>query len=198
MRKIDDRANAAELTSDDPHVPRGILMMERDTGKMKLGPGDWTELPYWPPASNGVTEYKRLKSAFSTSSTSLVDVTGMNFSVVADGIYVFEYYLWHFAAATTTGVEFSIDVPASPTSVLFANVHPLTASTVQFFAGDATDEVDSVATSVATGTPGALATVTGFLDNGTTAGDIQLRVSAEVAASITVMAGSWGRATRIA
>lgn len=47
MAQIDDSARATELTSANPFVPTGVLMMERDTGKTKLGPGFWNDLQYW-------------------------------------------------------------------------------------------------------------------------------------------------------
>jgi hypothetical protein len=50
MAKIDDRGlTAAELTTQDPVVPFGVIIIEKDTGKGKLGNGGatWTDLPYW-------------------------------------------------------------------------------------------------------------------------------------------------------
>lgn len=46
-----DSETAAKLAADNPVVPRGLLIVEKDTGMAKLGDGAtrWNSLGYWSP-----------------------------------------------------------------------------------------------------------------------------------------------------
>lgn len=63
-------------------------------------------------------------NAHATANT-LQDISGLWFDVVPGGIYEFEFDLVYTSAATTTGSRWSINGPASPTSLIYDSTYQL-------------------------------------------------------------------------
>ena len=140
---------------------------------------------------------KRLDADLSPfTSTTLADVTGIYFPLLANTQYKFEFSFVFASAATTTGIKLSLTCPASPT-YLDANVWiPRAAdgagamwngtikASGDAVVSDAVEEASVVYEAVVRGT----------IINGATAGNLQLQAATEVAASgITPKAGTSGR-----
>lgn len=131
------------------------------------------------------------------SATTLADVTDLVFPVVAQGIYAFEFNLFAVAAATTTGLVIAMNGPGSPDHLRYAYDAP-TSGTAEFNAGATAYETALVSTGVKSTTEPCVHRIVGFLDNGATAGNLQLRMRSEVASSnATIQRGSWGRIVRL-
>lgn len=132
-------------------------------------------------------------SAF--TSTTLADVTGMAFSLLASVRYGFRFKLLFSSAATTTGLKVSLSWPASPTVVTANAKIPFAADgSAAFWFGTITGIADPV---ISTGVEAAgtiyEAIVEGTIVNGVNAGLLQLTAATEVAASgITPKQGSSG------
>lgn len=132
------------------------------------------------------------------SNTTLADVTDMSWSVVAGGEYVFEFYLWHVSAATTTGLVVSMNGPTIGAGVLLYMYHGITSVTGTFHGGSAVYEQVQVNTGTPSTTVPFMSTVHGYLLNGATGGTLQLRMRSEISASnATIKQGSWGRLVRL-
>lgn len=118
---------------------------------------------------------------------------GVNVPAPASRVVHFEFCGSYSVAATTTGVGFGIDIPASATILAIAQV--VTGSTgtdlmhQQILNADDTFTIptDMAATS-------GFFMVKGKVVNSTTAGDIQLRVDTDAAAAVTIQKGvtRWG------
>lgn len=156
---------------------------------------------------------KQLQSDQSNSTTTPTEVTGLSL-VLDPGTYLFEYYLIYQAAATTTGVRFSVNhsgtVTAFVASVRWNDVSA-TASTA------APDQDQILATGAVVGSFAARAKSTAgwgttvSVDSAaanmmmiiegimvvTVSGEIELWHGSEVAAASTVKAGSALRVTKI-
>lgn len=126
--------------------------------------------------------------ADSTAATNS-DITNLNFPVAAGRMYYFKAYIPYTSAATTTGAEFGVDTPASPTFLTYTVTYASTA-TAQEFTNTVTDDGGVVATATAVAA-GNLATVEGFCKP-SAAGQMQFRMDSEVGASaVTVKAGAF-------
>ena len=118
-------------------------------------------------------------------------VTGMNFPVAAGRVYYFEFNVALTVAATNTGVELAVDIPAATWSAINAQMPSIAAvGTDNVQAGTVTDDVGPIATdtAVAAGTHGK---IWGFVKP-SAAGEVQLRIDQDAAAAVTVKAGSFG------
>lgn len=132
-----------------------------------------------------------------SASTTLADVTGLAFSVVAGVTYKFEFSLIYRSAATTTGIKIGLTCPASPT-YLAANVSIFgraadAAGTAVFFGTIKASGDSVVSDTVEEASVDYEAIVRGTLVN-VTDGSLQLQWATEVGASgVTPKAGSAGR-----
>lgn len=170
--------------------------------KVNLAPGEaleyiegigWFEIA---PSAEQV-QYARKSSQQTHGATSFTDVTGLGFAVSANRVYEFEWDLIFRSAATTTGIGFAVNGPASPTSVqggvLVMGVRG--AATAGAFGGFGFAAYDSPNASTiaveATGTD-YVARVSCLIEVGGTAGTVIPRVRAEVAANVTIEVGSYG------
>lgn len=79
-------------------------------------------------ALNVVALTADVTNSHATANT-MIDVTGLSFSVVAGEIYWFRFTIPYTAAATSTGSRWSIDGPASPTLLHYNSRWTLTATT---------------------------------------------------------------------
>jgi len=142
----------------------------------------------------------------STSSTTPSEATSMSLSLPV-GTYAFQYYLRYQAAATTTGIRFSVNFTGTVTAFV-ANLHfcdtqatGATAAATQAGAGGA-GQVFTVMAARAKSTAGWGTSVSVDAANSdlmiridgvmvvTVAGDIELYHGSEVAAATTLKAGS--------
>ena len=131
------------------------------------------------------------------ATTTLTNSTDLKFDVRANTDYLFEFFLIHQSAASTTGLKVAVTVPASPTYVAYRTEISVTDS------ANGTDNVESQTFTASAGTHTAanqigaaansLAIVKGVLSNGTTAGKLQLQFAGDAAANITLKKGSYGR-----
>lgn len=128
-----------------------------------------------------------------STATSNTDITGLAFPVTSGRMYWFKAAIPYTAAATTTGAEFGVDTPASPTFLsvrteIAAATGP--SATAQQVQNTATDDGGSPASDSAT-TAGNLAIVEGFV-RPSASGSVQFRMDTEVGSSaITVKAGAF-------
>jgi hypothetical protein len=143
------------------------------------------------------------KSADQASTvTALADVTDLQWAILASAVYEFEIFLAFQTAAGTTGINLSMNGPASPTDVHWMTEVMVTGvqSTdgVETKAHNAYDDAHLTANIDAANTNRS-AVIRGYLRNGANAGTLTLRLATEVAASAaTIKQGSWGRLRRIA
>jgi hypothetical protein len=129
------------------------------------------------------------------SATALADATGLSFAVVAGQVYRFQFWVIFQSAALTTGIQLSVNAPAS--SALAYNVAIPISATAQVLGFRRAVNVASVGTGVDAITANLLATVEGIIAP-TASGTLQLRYSSEIAASaVTIKAQSCGELTTL-
>lgn len=120
----------------------------------------------------------------------IADVTGLSFSVTAGETYFFCFNIQYTAAATTTGSRFSVNGPASPTSLRYMSTYSLTTTTQTTNHGLTAYDTPSAsnATSAATGANNAK--IEGFITPSVD-GTVIARFASEVSSSaIVARAGS--------
>jgi hypothetical protein len=136
----------------------------------------------------------RLGADVTSNSTTLANVTGLALPVSASTAYTFSFYVLYQSAATTTGIGLSVTTPSGSISYTVAIPGAAADGLSALWTGWGTftdDPVISTATP-ATGTT-YVAHVYGVVHTGAGAGNLQLRLRSEVAAStVTVKADSWG------
>lgn len=117
-------------------------------------------------------------------------VTGATVPCPASRVVEFEFRGVFTVAATTTGVGFGVDIPASATLVGACRVQVSTsAGTDAVWEGMLTaDDTFNIPGDIAA-TAGNLFTVHGTVVNSTNAGEIQLRVDTDAAAAATIKKG---------
>jgi hypothetical protein len=133
----------------------------------------------------GEVTIARLSARRTNATTSFADVTDLGWSILANTNYVFHFYLQFWTNATTTGIRFAINGPASPTALRFGGSHP-TASP----GSDAVNHASGIVTAYDTpiratasgpGFADSFAHLHGIIRNGANAGTLQLRFASEVA-----------------
>lgn len=132
----------------------------------------------------------KLPADVSNSTITLSDATGLSFQAAANTDYEFEFLVLFTTAAITTGLALALNGPGTPT-LLGARIEvPISAST-QVMRYTSTYNVEALGTGVDVANAARLASITGILRNGTTAGPVVARFRSEVAASaVVVKAGS--------
>lgn len=136
-----------------------------------------------------------------TTSTSLVDITGLSLPMAANADYYFEFFIPYTSGATTNGLGLSVNGPTGLVWIAGEAHIPFGADGgSSTWHGNITAYEDQV---LATGTPAVspavhFARISGIIRNGTTPGDLKARFRAEVgSSSLTIKQGAWGRLTRI-
>jgi hypothetical protein len=136
-------------------------------------------------------------STSTNSTTSFADVTGMSFPMMANTIYQFHFDIIFQTAATTTGIGFGVNGPASPTYVLVRTEIPTSLTAVTQGMQRAYDTGTS-STAIDTINVNCYAKCYGYVSNGANAGNLLLRFKSEVGTSqVSIMAGTMGRLWRI-
>lgn len=130
---------------------------------------------------------------FTTSSTALVDLTGLNFSVAASTAYRFEFYIPYQTNSVGVGILLSINGPASPTRIVFdTDIQTTTLKTFATEAGRAYD-AGSTTAGVDTANADSPSILRGMLLNGINAGTLQVRfASSSGIGSVKAMTGACG------
>jgi hypothetical protein len=141
----------------------------------------------------------RQQSDMTTPAAAAQVNTELVFPFVAAGVYWVEFMALCRSAAATTGYAFSLDVDVAVTHVALMHAHVL-ANTGTVTGGQSRG--DDARTGVSSGVDTANQTVpvtgSGLLVAGAAAGNARLRFGPEVAAAVTLLAGSSMRVTRVA
>lgn len=127
---------------------------------------------------------------FLRSSNTLADVTGLGFSVEASSDYAFEFHVPWSSAAGTTGINLSINGPASPAYIHFERRIQTTTKIqedwqIAYDAGGASPDYDNSGNQY-------WAMLKGKLMNGSNAGTLIVRAASEVNGSQIIV---WQRAS---
>jgi len=149
----------------------------------------------------GGSQAKRKTADQAHALIALADITDLTFAVEANARYALTATLIYQSLLATTGIGFSVNGPASPTSVALgvrivgvraaATAGAVTSYPITAYAGGITSiAVEAASTDY-------IANMDGLFENGATAGTFALQVRAEVAASLTVRAGSTAVLTRL-
>jgi len=139
-----------------------------------------------------------LASTQSTTSTSLVDCTGLSVAVAANATYQIEGFILFQSTSLTNGIGMSLNGPASPTSIAFNITIARTVSSNAVSNAKAYDEFTPT-TDVAVINTTYFAAINGTLVNGANAGNLQMRFASETgAATARIVAGSSLRLKKIA
>lgn len=137
----------------------------------------------------------RLTGDQTSSVTALANVTDLTFPTLASTDYEFRCTLVFQSAATTTGIKIAWNGPASPTSITGTFSGMGTAAGA--WGGSVTRAYDTTVPANGTATTetinvNTIGVFTGIFRNGTTAGNLVLRLASEIAASqVTLKAGSY-------
>jgi hypothetical protein len=110
MAQFDNSFTAAELTSLNPFIPTGVFMVERDTGKTKLGTGtQWSTRPYW----NDAVLTTEAIAASAATLVARVTSTTTALEDVGAAINTADKYAGKLVWNTTTGVLLCADGAAA-------------------------------------------------------------------------------------
>ena len=129
--------------------------------------------------------------AYSTAAT-FADVTGLTLALKSGKKYLFETHLYHISGATTTGAQFAVNIGAAPTQLVVATFSGVTNSVTAgaLSIGSATAR-DTAVTAQTTGSANITLTIMSGMIIPSADGTFAIRATAEVAATMTVKAGSW-------
>lgn len=130
------------------------------------------------------------------SANTIADVTGLSFAVTSGKKYWFRFTIPYTAAATTTGSRWSINGPATPTTLNYRSLYTIDATTATTNYATAYDTpASSNASSL---TAGNLAIIEGFIVPSAD-GTVIARFASEVSSSaITALAGAMVEYRRVA
>lgn len=139
----------------------------------------------------------RLSSTQSTSSTSLVDCTGLSVSVEAGATYQIEGFILFQSTAITNGISLSLNGPAAPTEFAANIVASRTQTASSNNNINAYDQTTNSADVIAANTT-QFALINGAMVNGANAGDLIVRFASEAGTqTVSIMAGSSLRLRKI-
>lgn len=148
-------------------------------GQVPLASGVSGTLPF---ANGGRSAYTaRLSAAVTAMGTSYADVTGLEVAIGAGETWEFEWVLLMTSDATTTGIDVSMNGPASPTSLSYVATVWTTTTATQSSLRTGYD-FDS-AVSASAGTANRASSVKGVIVNGANAGNIVARAKREAVGS---------------
>lgn len=124
------------------------------------------------------------------TANTIADVTGLSFAVTAGNTYWFRFFIMYTAAATTTGSRWSINGPASPTSLLFKSEYSLTTTSRTINEGLSAYDTPAASSASSAATGSNCAWVEGFIKPSAN-GTVIARLASEVSSSaIVAKAGS--------
>ncbi len=144
-------------------------------------------------AAGSVAVLKRNSSNLTTSSTTLVNATGLSFSIAANEIWSLDFEL-SCNAASAGGMAFGITIPSGAT--IEANSMGVRASVNNYQCDRITSSGSPTLVQYAKANDGPVR-ITGLVVNGSTAGTVQLQfLSGSSGSSVTIYANSYGLANR--
>jgi len=139
-----------------------------------------------------------LGSTQSTTSTTLVDCTGLSVSVAANSTYQIEGFILFQSTNATNGVGVSLNGPASPTEIAF-NIQLARTALINFNSNAKAYDEFTAMVDVAAANTTYFAVLNGSLVNGANAGTLQVRFASETGgATAKIMAGSSIRLKKVA
>ncbi|GEM_PF-4781185 len=146
-----------------------------------------------PAGANGLNAMTLIVKAADQSSslTNYLDISDLSFPVAANTNYRFRAILYHTTLATTVGIRFAVNGPASPVGLRASILEPTSIFTVS--PGTVTSyDTDFVATTSGPGSTAEMAIIEGIFRNGSNAGTFTLRFDSEIAlSSVTVLKDSF-------
>jgi hypothetical protein len=147
----------------------------------------WSDITVLGAADSDLIIRKKSDQAFST--VNFADVTDLSVSLAASSQYKFRFSGAYIAAASGTGLQISVNGPASPSFIRFVGQIATSNIAVTYGAGAAYDVgINGTASGGATPLP---FTLEGTIDTGIAGGIFTLRARSEVAASaVTILRGS--------
>lgn len=123
------------------------------------------------------------------TANSIADVTGLQFPVVANTRYEFEFLIRYTAAATTTGSRWSINGPAN-NELTYSSRYSLSTTGATFNEGSTSYDLPAASNTASASTLGNIASISGII-RPTVDGNVIARFASEIASSaITAKAGS--------
>lgn len=135
----------------------------------------------------------RVTASITTSVSTFADVTGLTFSLATNTNYYFRFVLFHSSSATTIGIRFAVNGPASPTELRVGGIIPISTVGANFGSQTAYDTAIFASTTGTTVT--VMSIVEGIIRNGSNAGTLACRWASEVNATAnanTIQSGSLG------
>lgn len=134
----------------------------------------------------------RVTGSVVNATTSFADVTGLTFALAINTNYYFRFVLFHSSSATTIGIRFGVNGPASPTELRVGGIIPI--STVAANFGSATAYDTAIFASTTGTTVTVMSLVEGIIRNAGNTGTLACRFASEAAAAtaVTIQAGSLG------
>lgn len=130
-------------------------------------------------------------SDFTTTSTTLVDVTGMGFSIAANEVWAFELNVYG-STTNTAPIQFAVNAPSGATGIGIQQKF-LTGS----FTNGSVTTINTAFASVATNVATTLYRLTFSVINSSNAGTVQIRIQAASAGTADVPVGSYIIAHRV-
>ncbi len=184
LLKLDVKSSAG-----DPTGAGGTMYYNANTLKFRCFEGSaWKDCD-----TTGAGEGKtlvRMTADVSNTTITAADVTGLGMTVAASTDYSYLCYLIADAAAAATGIQTSMNGPASPTQFT-ATIQGFTSATAIAWTNISAYNTFQANTASA-GTVRTTFVIKGVLRNGTTAGTLIPRFKSEVAASaVNIRRGSW-------
>ena len=164
---------------------RGTWSVITATGLVKSG-------PYGSVVVNDLNTVVLASPVVNNNATpnTIQDVTGLQFPVIANEVYWFQFQIAYTAAATTTGSRWSISGPSSPTIFWYMSEYSLTATTTTRNANLTAYDLPA-ASNATSGTTGSNQAIINGVIQPSSDGNVIARFASEVANSaITALAGS--------
>jgi hypothetical protein len=120
----------------------------------------------------------------------IADVTALSFSVTSGNTYWFRFVIAYTAAATTTGSRWSVNGPATPTSLYYRADYSLTTTSKTTIEGSAAYDLPAASNASSAATGANIAVIEGFVKPSAN-GTLIARFASEVSSSaIVAKAGS--------
>jgi hypothetical protein len=142
-------------------------------------------------AGGGPTTLTASADASDAVVATLTAIPGIAFTPAASTKYLIDCYIIYTSTATTTGISFAWDTPASPTRILMSGYTPINANTGGTFHQRADNTNVGITTATqAVGPAEFLAILNTLFENGTNSTSMTLGFTPETANSVTVKAGS--------
>ena len=144
------------------------------------------------PAGGSGDSTVRLTADRTNNTTSFADCTGLEFAVAASTNYWFDFLIIFQSAATGTGINLSLNGPASPTAIVMQKVIP-TSLVIGVVHTSRAYNVGTASAGVDAANQNCIARVSGILLNGSNLGTLIVRFASETTTQVTIKAGSMGR-----